>query len=421
MNEPVQADKLFDPNGPDPATDPPLPERAGPDTTGLGTLMRIAVGGAALALQAMQSATEPRTGDDPPWAETVPESGSESSADLKEATPALRHTLIGAAFEAGDRIDRRAAATMQRTRRVASPAVGWARKSRLTTPIRRSYRRLASRLDRWQARGLIEEQQGRAILNTALDRSVDTTLDYVVDSPQVQDLVDELVAAESLALSQQVFVEVRGRAVSADLYDAHLIHSVLRHPSPKIPPPPRRVTFAGDVAASANLRGRTAGFVSRLAALVTDIVIISILIRAAGWLLDDVRLATGIQIYIPELTDAAQAASPIHLTALGSLLISVIYFLFFWTMGGQTPGKALLGLRVVTRSGGRLSFWRSLVRFFGYWLSSLLFGLGFLWASVDNYREGLHDKLAGTSVVYAWDARADQDFLAGRIESSQEP
>jgi uncharacterized RDD family membrane protein YckC len=265
---------------------------------------------------------------------------------------------------------------------------------------------------------MAEERQGRAILDTALDRSVDTTLDYVVDSPQVQDLVDELVAAESRSLSQQVFVELRGRAVSADLYDAHLIHSVLRHPSPKIPPPPRRIAFTGDTDAPAHLGGRTAGFVSRLAALVTDIVIISILIRAAGWLLDDVQLATGIQIYIPELTNVAQATTPIHLTALGALLVSIVYFLFFWTMGGQTPGKALLGLRVVTRSGGRLSFWRSLVRFFGYWLSSLLFGAGFLWASVDNYREGLHDKLAGTSVVYAWDARADQDFLAGRTESS---
>ena len=414
MSEPVEADKLFDPNGPDPATDPPLLERGGPEMRGLGALMRVAVGGTALALATLQSAAESRAEDKPPTSEFE----ADPARQQEQPDPALRHALIGAAIEAGDLVDRRLGAAFRRGRHVTSPAARWARQSRLAAPLRRIYSRTASqskaRLARWQARGLAEEQQGRAILDRALDRSVDTTLDYVVDSPQVQDLVDELVTAESLALSQRVFVEVRGRAVSADLYDAHLIHAVLRHPSPEIPPPPRRIPFAGDAAVPPHLGGRTAGFVSRLAALITDIVIISILIRAAGWLLDDVQLATGLQIYIPELTDVAQTASPIHLTVLGGLLITITYLLFFWTMGGQTPGKALLGLRVVTREGGRLSFWRSLVRFVGYWLSSLLFGAGFLWASIDNHREGLHDKLAGTSVVYAWDALPDDDFLERR-------
>ncbi len=425
MNEPVEADKLFDPNGPDPATSARAPVRTEPEMMGVGTLMRLAVGGVSLALNAIQSATEPpdRSGPAP-----RDQSGVEASPTPddrpEQVDPALRHIFIGAVFEAGDRVDRRLSSALGRARRLASPPTNWARKSRLLSPARRSYNRLAARsaarLERWQARGVSEELQGRALLGTAVNHSVDTTLDYVVDSPQVQGLVDELVAAESLALSQRVFIEVRGRAVSADLYVAHLIHSVLRHPAPEIPPPPRRIVFSGDTVPPAHLRGRTAGFVTRLAALITDIVIISILVRAAGWLLDDVRLATGLQIYVPGLTDAVGAASPIELTAIGGLLISAAYLLFFWTMGGQTSGKALLGLRIVTRSGGRLSFWRSLVRLFGYWLSSLLFGAGFLWAGVDNHREALHDKLAGTSVIYTWDALPDDDSLASRKRGSDE-
>ncbi len=409
MSEPVEADKLFDPNGPDPATSRPVPVPTEPQMTGVGTLLRLAVGGASLALNAVQSATTPPEESTGPAPQDQPgaEAGPTPDRQPEQIDPAMRHVLIGAAFEAGDRIDRR-----------VSTAIRWARQSRLTSPVRGSYNKLAARsaarLERWQERGAAEELQGRALLGTVVDRSVDSTLDHVVDSPQVQELMDELVTAESLALSQRVFVELRGRGVSADLYDAHLVHSVLRHPSPEIPPPPRRIAFSGDAVPPPHLRGRTAGFVTRLTALITDIVIVSILVRAAGWFLDDVRLATGLQIYVPQLTDAMGTATPVHLTALGGLLISVSYLLFFWTMGGQTPGKALLGLRVVTRDGGRLSFWRSLVRFFGYWLSSLLFGAGFLWASVDNYREGLHDKLAGTSVVYAWDARPDDDFLASR-------
>ena len=429
MSEPVEADKLFDPNGPGPATSTPAPVHAEPEMTGVGTLMRLAVGGVSLALNAVRSATEPpEEGASPSPQERAGAEGGPAGDRQQEQVvdSALRHVLIGAAFEAGDRVDRRVSAAFRRAREATSPAAGWARQSRLTAPARGSYNRLAARsearLKRWQARGAAEETQGRAMLGTALDRTVDTSLDYVVDSQQVQGLMDELVAAESLALSQKIFVELRGRSVSADLYDAHLIRSVLKHPVPEIPPLPRALALVEDAPARpANLRGRAAGSVTRLAAFITDIIIISILIRAAGWFLEDVRPATGIKIYLPEITEAVGSTAPTQLTVLAGLLIATSYVLFFWTMAGQTPGKALLGLRIVTRDGGRLSFWRSLVRFFGYWLSSLFFGAGFLWASIDNYREGWHDKLAGTTVVYAWDAQPDGESLATGTRGSDEP
>ena len=126
MNEPVEADKLFDPNGPDPATDPPLPESGVPETAGLGTFMRVAVGGAALALDAVRSAAEPQTADRPP----ASEAGTDPVGQQDQAGPALRHTLIGAAFAAGDQLDRQMAAALRRTRQVTSPPTRWARQSR---------------------------------------------------------------------------------------------------------------------------------------------------------------------------------------------------------------------------------------------------------------------------------------------------
>ena len=39
-------------------------------------------------------------------------------------------------------------------------------------------------------------------------------------------------------------------------------------------------------------------------------------------------------------------------------------------------------------------------------LSFLLFGLGFLLILVQRERRALHDLIAGTAVVYDWDARA---------------
>jgi uncharacterized RDD family membrane protein YckC len=72
-----------------------------------------------------------------------------------------------------------------------------------------------------------------------------------------------------------------------------------------------------------------------------------------------------------------------------------------WTIAGRTPGQALFGLRVVRIDGTPVRLGRAFVRSLGYLLSSILL-LGFLWILVDHRRQGWHDKLAGTRVVYDW-------------------
>jgi uncharacterized RDD family membrane protein YckC len=79
--------------------------------------------------------------------------------------------------------------------------------------------------------------------------------------------------------------------------------------------------------------------------------------------------------------------------------------LFFWTLAGQTPGKALIGLRVVQTNGELLRAGRAFGGVLGYWLASLPFFLGFLWILVDDQRRGWHDHLTNTCVIYAWEAR----------------
>jgi uncharacterized RDD family membrane protein YckC len=88
-----------------------------------------------------------------------------------------------------------------------------------------------------------------------------------------------------------------------------------------------------------------------------------------------------------------------------------IYFLFFWSLVGWTPGKLVMGLRVVSKDGGRVSFWRAIRRMIGYLLSTLALYLGYLWILVDDRRQGWHDKLAGTYVIYDWDARPGERFV----------
>ena len=155
---------------------------------------------------------------------------------------------------------------------------------------------------------------------------------------------------------------------------------------------------------SHDLRGHYAGFVSRLLAFGIDLAIIVVTLIALGWLVGTV---TSI---FPSFILNPSSIAQIALAGLVSFFTTAFYCLFFWMLTGQTPGKMLLGLRIVSSDGSRLTFWQAVRRFIGYFLSALALYVGYWWVLVDNRRQGWHDKLAGTIVVYAWDARLGDLF-----------
>ena len=98
------------------------------------------------------------------------------------------------------------------------------------------------------------------------------------------------------------------------------------------------------------------------------------------------------------------------------------YFGYSWAMAGKTAGMAVLGIRVVRADGWAIDPWRGVLRALVFPLSFLLFGLGFLGILVQRERRALHDLIAGTAVVYAWDARgARLRFLAREAELARIP
>jgi hypothetical protein len=72
-------------------------------------------------------------------------------------------------------------------------------------------------------------------------------------------------------------------------------------------------------------------------------------------------------------------------------------FLALWR--GQTPGKRLLGIRVVRLSGAPIGWWAAFERFGGYAASIFTGLLGFLQITWDRNRMALHDKITETVVV----------------------
>lgn len=70
-----------------------------------------------------------------------------------------------------------------------------------------------------------------------------------------------------------------------------------------------------------------------------------------------------------------------------------------WRRRGDSPGKRLLGLRVCDLDGRPgIGGKRALLRFAGYVVGLLTFGVGFLVAGLTAGRRGLHDRLAGSYV-----------------------
>jgi uncharacterized RDD family membrane protein YckC len=94
-----------------------------------------------------------------------------------------------------------------------------------------------------------------------------------------------------------------------------------------------------------------------------------------------------------------------------------LYFAYSWAASGRTFGMAVLGIRVIRADGSDLDPRRAVVRALVFPLSFLLFGLGFLGILVRRDHRALHDLIAGTVVIYAWDARAARlRFLARQAE-----
>ena len=134
-----------------------------------------------------------------------------------------------------------------------------------------------------------------------------------------------------------------------------------------------------------------AGFVSRLAAFMIDLLIVSVIVTVTN----AVSLWFGRTLDLDKLTRDFLLV----ITALVSLLFILSYYVGFIAAAGQTPGKRIMGLRVIMMSGEKVSVRRAARRFLGYFLSLPLFW-GYLAVLVNDQRRAFHDKFAGTRVVY---------------------
>lgn len=144
-----------------------------------------------------------------------------------------------------------------------------------------------------------------------------------------------------------------------------------------------------------------AGFGVRLLASLIDSVLLGILILPLmihffgwGYLLPPQLLE------IFPLGTQAQLPLSNSLDFIVSYLLPAAVIIIFWIYRSATPGKMVLSLQIIDATTGVIpSSWQCLIRYVGYYISLLPFGLGFWWIIWDRRKQGWHDKLAHTIVI----------------------
>lgn len=82
------------------------------------------------------------------------------------------------------------------------------------------------------------------------------------------------------------------------------------------------------------------------------------------------------------------------------VLCLALYFIWHWHGGRQTLAMRTWKLAIATPAGHVPPLWRLALRYVLAWPSLTLFGIGILWALVDRDRQFLHDRLAGTRIIF---------------------
>jgi uncharacterized RDD family membrane protein YckC len=132
------------------------------------------------------------------------------------------------------------------------------------------------------------------------------------------------------------------------------------------------------------------GFWARVLASLVDSLLMLLLLVPLGML-----------FFLDELM-AGQEQLDSGINALINYVLPIAIVLAFWVYKSATPGKMMLKAIIVDADTlQKPEMWQWIVRYLGYYVSGLLLMLGFLWVAWDPRKQGFHDKLARTVVIYA--------------------
>jgi uncharacterized RDD family membrane protein YckC len=129
------------------------------------------------------------------------------------------------------------------------------------------------------------------------------------------------------------------------------------------------------------------GFLRRLTVILYDLLLLLAVLFVATALL--------LPLNAGKAFTAQQFFFPLYL-----LLVSFLFYAWFWTHGGQTLGLRAWKIRVLTLDRKPISWKQALLRFMAAIVSWGFCGLGFLWILIDKNQCSWHDHLSKTALFF---------------------
>jgi uncharacterized RDD family membrane protein YckC len=135
------------------------------------------------------------------------------------------------------------------------------------------------------------------------------------------------------------------------------------------------------------------GFWIRFCAILIDSVILYIGILIIG------LIASALIGF--DYSNNGKAVTAIAVIYLFATVMVLAYQIMFLRSGWQaTPGKRVLGLRIITTNGAKLSGWRAFGRYVCYSVSAMPMYIGFMMAGWTKEKRSFHDSICDTRVIY---------------------
>jgi uncharacterized RDD family membrane protein YckC len=139
---------------------------------------------------------------------------------------------------------------------------------------------------------------------------------------------------------------------------------------------------------------RYAGFWIRFVARVIDTVILTIALLV-------INIPLQMMIGLRGITDPTRVLALTGIVAVINLAIYCAYEVYFVSTRGGTPGKLILGLKIIRSDGSPLTAGQAAGRFLAYFINSFTLMIGFIIAGFDDQKRALHDRICDTRVIYA--------------------
>lgn len=133
-------------------------------------------------------------------------------------------------------------------------------------------------------------------------------------------------------------------------------------------------------------------------------------IRFVARIIDGVILAialTIINIPIEMVLGIGRIGNPAAIMGMFGVLsvinigIQCVYEAYFLSTRGATPGKIVLGLKVIHTDGSMLTAIQGVGRYFAQLISAIPLAIGYIMAGFDDQKRALHDRICDTRVIYA--------------------